>query len=80
MKIFEVFVSGKKRASKGDTVIGYKQWVWILDDDNFEEVSKDIFTKLKITDQDIVDSRFDGHSEGMNHYKHYACHRYQFSA
>ncbi len=44
----EVFIVGKKRPNDGDKVIAYNKWIWVFDEDTWEEVANDIEGKLKL--------------------------------
>lgn len=58
MRLSEVFVQGNKRPNDGDVVIAYKQWVWVLNDENYEDIALDAMLKLQITsdNQQFLDS------------------------
>jgi hypothetical protein len=51
----ELFVLGDKRAKEGDGVIAYRQWVWVINDDNLEELQGDVIKKLKLKKQVFFD-------------------------
>ena len=51
MRVDEVFVSGNKPKA-GDYAIGYKQWVWVINKDNFDEFHKEILTNLKVPERE----------------------------
>lgn len=55
VQINEVFLVGKKAAGRGDVVVAFRQWVWIVDDDNLEELKPDMVKKLKLSKSEAND-------------------------
>lgn len=48
IQLNEVFVLGKKTPQNGDVVVAFRKWVYLVDDDNFEELKSEMVKNLKV--------------------------------